>query len=94
MTKQKNNISKRAPLLKSVLLIVISLVMLFLTRSIFNTVGDTLASNCPSYTEYGACVMSHGLRAGAGAAGVSGLWVLAAAYILIVGIYKFIKSLR
>lgn len=94
MKKTKSNKSKNAALIKSLLLMAVGTIMLFLTPTIFQIVGDALASNCPSYTEYGACELGHGLRAGAGAAGASGIWVLTAIYLLTNGIIKFVKSIR
>lgn len=88
----KNNLSNKVALLTVALLVVIGVLMLILTPSIFEAVSNKLASNCPEYTEYGSCVLEHGIRAGFGAAAVSGIWDLTAITILIASIRKYIKS--
>jgi hypothetical protein len=94
MNKTKNNKSKNAGLIKSLILMAVGASMLFLTPTIFQYVSGALASNCPSYTEYGSCELGHGLRAGAGAAGASGIWVLTAIFLLTNGLIKFVKVTR
>jgi hypothetical protein len=88
----KDDLSKKVALFKVALLVITSIIMLILTPSIFEATGNKLASNCPAYTEYGSCVLEHGLRAAAGAAAVSGIWILIAIVILIRSIYKYLKS--